>query len=53
MKWILFLVLWLISCIASNTAIDSRYDIVYIDGCQYIITAQGGITLKAGSCYDK
>jgi len=47
MKWIIFLILFLLSCIASNNNYSSRYDIVYIDGCYYIITAEGGITHKA------
>lgn len=47
MKYIIFLVLFLLSCIASNTTFSSQYEVRYIDGCYYIITEQGGITHKA------
>lgn len=47
MKWIIFLILLLLSCIASNTNQSSRLITVYYDGCYYIITEQGGITHKA------
>lgn len=48
MKYLIFLILLLISCIASNTGSDSVYGYTtkYIDGCYYIITDQGGITPK-------
>jgi len=47
MKWILFLILFFLSCITSKNTAYSNYEIAYIDGCQYIITEQGGITHKA------
>ena len=47
MKYIIFLVLFLLSCIASTTTNSSRAEVIYVDGCYYIITEQGGITHKA------
>ena len=48
LKYIIFLIIFLISCIASNTGNDSVYGYTekYIDGCYYIITDKGGITAK-------
>ena len=47
MKWIILLVLLLLSCITSNTTFSSQVEIRYIDGCYYVITEQGGIAHKA------
>lgn len=52
LKYIIFLVLFMLSCIASNTATGGGYDITYIDGHYYIITDQGGITHKANCTGD-
>ena len=47
-KYVIVMVLFLLSCIASNTDSGSVYGYTekYIDGCYYIITDQGGITAK-------
>ena len=51
MKYIIILILILIGCVTSNDSYTSTGEITtrYIDGCYYLITPQGGITLKASS----
>jgi len=46
MKWLLILLVLLISCIASNMSSSGAHRVVYIDGCYYVITDGGGITAK-------
>lgn len=47
MKYLLVLLLLIFNCVAVNNSASASYNILYVDGCQYIVTEQGGIAHKA------
>ena len=50
MKYLIFFILVLLSCISSGTdSATTGLREVYFDGCQYVLTPDGGITHK-GNC---